>query len=84
MVEAKPDPLAHLELNSPMSLVVILLHVILSLEQALPDVGQEHVAFLELAVQSDHPCHARLIRQQCRRRSAIDHLERCRLEGGLV
>ena len=66
MVEAKPDPLAHLKLNSAMGLVVMLHHVILSLEKALPDVGQERAVFLEMAVQSDHPCHTRLIGQQVR------------------
>ena len=66
MVEAKPGPLAYLELNSAMDLVVMLLHVILSLEKALLNVGQERVTFLELAVQSDHPCHTRLIGQQVR------------------
>jgi hypothetical protein len=61
MVEAKPDPIAYLELDMAMGLVVMLLHVILSLKKTFPDFGQECVALLELAIQRDHPSHTRLI-----------------------
>ena len=61
MVEAKLDPVAHLKLHAAMGLVMMLLHVVLSLEMALPNVGQEHIVFQELAVQSDHLSHARLV-----------------------
>ena len=61
MMKAKPNPFAHLKLDMTMSLVVMLLHVVLSLEKALPNVGQERIAFQELAVQSDHLSHARLV-----------------------
>ena len=83
LVEAKPRPFANLELNMAMSLVVVL-HVILSLQQAFPNVSQKRVAFLELAIQGNDASHALLVGQHGRRRPTINHLERSRLEGGLV
>jgi len=38
-MEPKPNPVADLELNTAVGLVVVLLHIILSLEEAFADFG---------------------------------------------
>jgi hypothetical protein len=75
MKEAQSDPVIDGELWRPMVVVVVLLGVSLSLEQPVTYVGQECVPVLEEAIHSVRAHRTYSVRQQCRRRPPVYHLE---------
>lgn len=84
MEEPKPNPVVDGELQRPMVVVIMLLGVFLSLEQAIADIGQEGVAVPEKHIhrlRTRGPCS---IRQQSRRGLPVDNLERRCAERGVV
>jgi hypothetical protein len=50
-METKPDPVTYCKLHEAMLGVVLHLHKLLSVEETVPDLGQERVPVLELAIQ---------------------------------
>jgi hypothetical protein len=49
-VETKPDPVANGKLHEVMLCVVLHLHKLLSVEETVPDLSQECVPVLKLAI----------------------------------
>ena len=77
-MKAQPSPIANLQNDIAMTLVVVLLHSCLSGEKTVPYLMQENIPLLELLVQGSHTSHAGLVRSHGRRRAAIDDFEWCR------
>jgi len=88
MVQMEPRPIAHLQDHVAVPLIVVVLHVILSIEQSLSDLLQESITVLKLPVQRHDSRHARLVGGHGRRWPAVDDLEWCcpqgRLERGVI
>ena len=78
VMKAQPSPIANLQNDIAMTLVVVLLHSRLSGEKTVPYLLQENIPLLELLVQGSHTSHAGLVRSHGRRRAAIDDFEWCR------
>lgn len=84
MKYAQPHPVAGCELQSAVVSIVVAAGVFLCLEKPSVYLGEEGIAVSEHVVDGVRAHAARLVWQECRRRSAIDHLERCLAEHGVV
>jgi len=81
--EAKPHPVTDAELQGAMVCIVVALGVGLGLEESVTDVGEEGVAVLQKSIYRRRARRGWRVRQQCRRRTTINHLERCGAQGGV-
>lgn len=80
LVKTQPHPLADVELQITMKLVVGSLHDILHQQQMLPNFSKELITVLQLLVDRDNPRQPRLVGHQGWWSMAVDHLEGRRLK----
>lgn len=55
-MKTKPYPVTNDELHVTPTLVVVLLHGVLGEQEAVPNLGEEDIAFLEQTIHRNHTC----------------------------
>ena len=75
VMQTKPYPLANVECERPVLLVVVALVVLLSLMKAIADVGEEGISVHQLSVERCHTHRAPIVSTKGRRIAIVDDAE---------